>query len=222
MPLLDRTSTHDRSIARWMSLGRRELGAIAAAVFAALAVASPLAAGAQAQPAPAPSAQAGSDDPRSGQDQVTDSRKPGTKIGLRGHGFVREPSGVFTTVDVPRASSFTIVFGINTTGDTVGGYVDARGATHGFLRRGDDITTIDVPGAKGTFAFRANDVGQIVGAYGNEANVPATQLPHGFLLDIATGVFTPIDVPGALAPLHRTSGELDTKPYREAKLVARV
>jgi probable HAF family extracellular repeat protein len=196
MPLLDRRRAHDRTSARWMSSGRRELGAIAAAVCAALAVASPLAGGAQAQqPAAAPSDQARSDDARSGQDHVTNSRKPGTKIGLRGHGFVRDASGAFSTIDVDGARSFTVVFGINSTGDTAGGYVDARGTLHGFLRRAGTITTIDFPGAKATFATRVNDLGQIVGAYSNDPNTPALELPHGFLLD--NGAFTKIDVPGA-------------------------
>ncbi len=126
------------------------------------------------------------------------SRNGRDVIGLRGHGFVRDAGGNVTTIDVRRATSFTIVFGINTNGEMVGGYVDAKGATHGLLRRGNEVTTIDVPGAEGTFAFRANDVGQIVGAYGNDANVPAFQFPHGFLLDRDSGAFTKIDVPGAI------------------------
>jgi uncharacterized membrane protein len=166
--------------------------AIAATViFSALALASAVPAwpASEAPAASKPAALAG--------DDIAPSRKNKNDVGLRGHGFTAS-NGVFTTIDVPGATSFTIVFGINTAGDTVGGYVDAQGATHGFLRRGDAITTIDVPGAQGTFAFRANDAGQIVGAYGNEANVPVTQLPHGFLLDLATGVFTTIAVPGAV------------------------
>jgi hypothetical protein len=43
------------------------------------------------------------------------------------------------------------VFGINSSGDAAGGYADQRGRLHGFLRLRGDITTIDFPGAKGTF-----------------------------------------------------------------------
>jgi probable HAF family extracellular repeat protein len=118
-------------------------------------------------------------------------------VGLKGHGFVTD-NGVFTTIDIPGARSFTVVSGINASGDTAGGYADQRGRPHGFLRRRGEITTIDFPGAQGTFAARVNDVGQVVGFYGTEPNVPAASLPHGFLLDIATGVFTTIDVPGAI------------------------
>jgi probable HAF family extracellular repeat protein len=159
-----------------------------AAVFAALTVASAVPAGEAAQSKTSDAAP----------DRSMASRKHKHEVGLRGHGFVRDTGGNFTTVDVRGATSFTIAFGITTNGATVGGYVDAGGTTHGFLRRGDRVTTIDFPGARGTFAFRANDSGKIVGAYSNDPNVPVLQLPHGFMLDIESGTFTRIDVPGAL------------------------
>jgi probable HAF family extracellular repeat protein len=46
------------------------------------------------------------------------------------------------------------------------------------------------------FAARINNRGQIVGAYSTDTHVPVFKLPHGFLLD--DGVFTKIDVPGAV------------------------
>ena len=55
---------------------------------------------------------------------------------------------------------------------------------------GPSYTTIDVPGATATSAFRSNAHGQIVGAY-----TDAGGSSHGFLLD--KGAFTTIDVPGA-------------------------
>jgi probable HAF family extracellular repeat protein len=54
---------------------------------------------------------------------------------------------------------------------------------------------IDFPGARATLVARVNAQGQTVGAYSEEANAVATDLPHGFLLK--DGVFTRIDVPGA-------------------------
>jgi uncharacterized membrane protein len=117
-------------------------------------------------------------------------------VGLRGHGFVAS-NGVFTTIDAPGASVFTIAFGIDESGKTVGGYVDDRGRLHGFLRDKQAFTVIDFPGATATFAARINSQGQIVGAYSEEPNTPVLSLPHGFLWH--DGVFTPIDVPGAIA-----------------------
>jgi probable HAF family extracellular repeat protein len=55
-------------------------------------------------------------------------------------------------------------------------------------------TPIDVPGASVTGATGLNDVGQIVGFFGQEA----TRI-HGFLL--SSGTFTTVDVPGATATL---------------------
>ncbi len=55
---------------------------------------------------------------------------------------------------------------------------------------GPTYTTIDVPGATATSAFRSNTHGQIVGGYSD-----AGGSGHGFLLD--NGAFTTIDVPGA-------------------------
>jgi hypothetical protein len=51
---------------------------------------------------------------------------------LRGHGFVAK-NGVFTTTDAPGAGAFTVVFGVDESGKTVGGYVDRGGRLHGFL-----------------------------------------------------------------------------------------
>lgn len=117
-------------------------------------------------------------------------------VGLAGHGFVRDASGAFTTIEAPRAGAFTVVFHVDDSGTTAGAYVDRRGTLHGFLRDQSGFTPIDFPGAKATLVARMNAAGQIVGAYGHDDNTPALQLPHGFLLD--DGVFTKIDVPGAL------------------------
>src|SRR5262245_3139218 len=50
---------------------------------------------------------------------------------VRGHGFVLN-NGDFTTIDAPGAGLFTITFGIDDGGRTVGGYVDRKGTLHGF------------------------------------------------------------------------------------------
>ncbi len=123
------------------------------------------------------------------------ARKGHDAIGLRGHGFVRDSGGGFTTIDAPRADFFTVVFGLDDTGRSVGSYVDRRGRLRGFVREQDRFATIDYPGARATFIARANDHGQVVGGYSENANDVATDLPHGFLLE--DGTFTRIDVPGA-------------------------
>ena len=115
-------------------------------------------------------------------------------LSIEGHGFVAD-NGMFTTIDAPRPDFFTVVFGLDDTGRSVGSYVDSRGRLHGFVREQGRFTTIDYPGAKATFVARANDRGQIVGAYSENANEVATDLPHVFLLE--DGVFTRIDVPRA-------------------------
>jgi probable HAF family extracellular repeat protein len=105
-------------------------------------------------------------------------------------------NGGFTTIDAPGAVAYTVVFGIDESGQTVGGYVDGQGTLHGLLRDHDKFTVIDFPGARATLVARVNAQGQMVGAYSQEANAVATDLPHGFLLK--DGVFTRIDVPGAV------------------------
>jgi uncharacterized membrane protein len=128
-------------------------------------------------------------------EQRRHNRKGGSDVGIKGRGFIGD-NNVFTTIDAPAAGSYTIVFGVDNRGRSLGGYVDERGKLHGFLKDKKAFTALDFPGAKGTFAFRANDAGQIVGGYSEEPNIPALELPHGFLLD--NGVFTKIDVPGAV------------------------
>ena len=133
----------------------------------------------------------------SGGSHMMDSHKGKNDTGIRGHGFVAD-SGVFTTIDAPGAGLFTGVFGIDESGKTVGGYIDDRGRLHGFLRDKEAFTVIDFPGAKATVASKINTQGQIVGAYSENSNTPALDLPHGFLFD--KGVFTTIEASDATAP----------------------
>jgi len=51
--------------------------------------------------------------------------------GYDGHGFLLS-RGTFTTIDFPNSVT-TNAFGINNRGQIVGLYVDASGATHGFV-----------------------------------------------------------------------------------------
>jgi hypothetical protein len=78
----------------------------------------------------------------------------------------------------------------------LGGYEDADGRVHGFVRDEDgDIRTIDVPGAYATIATRTNDRGQVVGDYFETQQKTEQGLKRGFMLD--RGRFIRIDAPGA-------------------------
>jgi probable HAF family extracellular repeat protein len=152
-------------------------------VFTALALASAALAGQATSPTAAGAT-------ASAHGQVTPSRTGTGAGGIRGHGFVHDAGGNFTTIDVPGATSLTIVFGINTNGATAGGYVDARGTLHGFLRCDRTITTIDVPDATSTGLSGINDRGDIVGGYFDDAR------RHGFMF--SNGRFTTTTAAGAI------------------------
>jgi uncharacterized membrane protein len=126
----------------------------------------------------------------------------GDAAALIGHGFLLDED-VFTIIDHPDAVAETAVFGINSRGQIVGGYVDAEGTVRSFLLDDGVFTPIDHPNAgagpgTGTLAFGLNDRGQVVGGY-----LDADGRGHGFLLDRVRGarrdkrVFTPIDHPDA-------------------------
>jgi probable HAF family extracellular repeat protein len=92
--------------------------------------------------------------------------------------FVRTRSG-FTPL-MFAGSSDTRALGINRMNTVVGSYVDAAGATHGFLAtnalRHAKWQTIDVPNATSTVVNGINNLGQIVGFY-----TTADGATHGFL-----------------------------------------
>lgn len=90
----------------------------------------------------------------------------------------------------------TYVQGINNAGQVVGGYVDARFRSHGFLWRrtnsySEPATPFDVAGAVETYGRGINSAGLIVGYA-----VDASGKHHG-LFRTATGAVTPVDASGA-------------------------
>ena len=101
---------------------------------------------------------------------------PPTGGAAQRHGFLRDTSGSFTTIDVPGANQ-TLAGGINNTGQIVGSFdiTSSLEHTHGFLYTGGSFTIIDVPGATETGANGINDAGQIVGAFRDSTG------EHGFL-----------------------------------------
>src|SRR5262249_41119 len=71
----------------------------------------------------------------------------------------------YTQVDVTGAV-FTGLFAINSSGQTVGLYVDGSNATHAFLRNvNGSIVTIDYPGAIFIAANGINSQGDVVGRW---------------------------------------------------------
>jgi hypothetical protein len=113
------------------------------------------------------------------------------------HGFLRSPSGVFTTFDVPGNSTSTISAAINIYGATTGTFVDAFNAQHGYLRNQDgSFITFDVPGmgvggSIGTVSI--NPSGSVVGFW-QSASSPL----EGFLRNPDNSV-TVLNFPGSLS-----------------------
>ena len=96
-------------------------------------------------------------------------------------------SPALTTIDFPGATQ-TIAFGIDSSGDIVGSYVQAS-LRHGFVLSRGTFTTIDVFGAASTALTGSNPEGDLVGGY------VSAGVNHGVLF--SGGTVTTIDVPGA-------------------------
>jgi hypothetical protein len=109
------------------------------------------------------------------------------------HGFVYS-GGKYAAVNFPGAT-VTEVMGVNDSGDLVGMYqLSGNLNFHGFLKHGNDFTSIDDPSATiGTIAFGINKSGMIVGSYDNA---------HGFVYQ--NGTFTTLDAPQLAGEPHQT------------------
>lgn len=106
------------------------------------------------------------------------------------------PAGQYNymQVDVPGAV-FTELSGINSWGQTVGGYVDGSGTFHGLLRNiNGSIVTIDYPGAIFTGANGINSRGDIVGRWDDSNNITHT------FLRTSQGTITSFDPPAPCVP----------------------
>jgi hypothetical protein len=131
------------------------------------------------------------------------------------HGFLLSASSVFTSIDVPGAST-TGVFGgtlltsVDGFGDVTGAYSDANGVEHGFAIAGGTSTInapLDAPGAgtagffAGTVPLSINGTGELAGTYADPGGIF-----HGFLATaspVATPVFSP--VPGTFSSSQAVS-----------------
>ncbi len=90
-------------------------------------------------------------------------------------GFVRQPDGTITTINVP-GSDLTHPDVINAPGRVAGSYSAFDGIPHGFLREGDGTFALfDVPGSSSTQPTGMNLSSQITGYYQDATGV------HGFL-----------------------------------------
>jgi hypothetical protein len=105
------------------------------------------------------------------------------------HGFVRNPDGSITKIDVSGASGLNTT-GISSTGVVLGYYTDANGL-HGFIRATNGtITTFDALGMA-TLPFGINAQGTITGNYFDTNGVQ-----HGFVRN-KDGSITTVDAPNA-------------------------
>jgi uncharacterized protein DUF3466 len=117
------------------------------------------------------------------------------------HGFLRTSRGDLRSIDVPGAI-FTVAAGINNDGYIVGQFrlaTDSPRVRRGFLLSEGGFKEIDPPGALFTNVLGIGEGGAIVGRYCTTVASPCTpnsRTVHGFLL--VDGVYTTIDVPGAL------------------------
>ncbi len=99
------------------------------------------------------------------------------------HGFVRDPTGKFTTIDAPGAGpEGTYATGVNGVGTTAGRFADSNGVYHGFVRTsGGKFTTFDPPDAgtgygQGVATIAINAAGEVYGDYTDSSGVS-----HGFM-----------------------------------------
>src|SRR5579872_1632466 len=119
------------------------------------------------------------------------------------HGFLMSASSVFTSIDVPGASTTgifggTLLTNMDTLGDVTGAYSDANGVEHGFAIAGGTSTInapLDAPGAgtaglfAGTVPLSINGTGELAGTYAD-----ASGIFHGFMATasaVATPTFSP-------------------------------
>jgi hypothetical protein len=118
-----------------------------------------------------------------------------------GGDFIRNVDGSISVLGAPAADWI----GFCGTNALAGRYQDAAAVEHGFVGPiSGPFTSFDVAGSTGTYAWKANSAGQIVGTW------TAGSVYHGFLRN-ANGSITKFDVPGEAQTFPEainTSGEV--------------
>lgn len=102
------------------------------------------------------------------------------------HAYIRDAHGNFLVPPVPNSQAT----GINDRGVVIGFTQPTTTTSDGFILRGNDLTTLDVPGSTFTQPLGENNQGQIVGTYNDAAGAA-----HGFVYRY--GSFQTVDVPGS-------------------------
>jgi len=110
----------------------------------------------------------------------------GAQNGAPTQGFLRNTDGSISVLGAPAADWI----GFCGTNALAGRYQDAAAVEHGFVGAiSGPFTSFDVAGSTGTYAWKANSVGQIVGTWTASGN-----LYHGFVRN-SNGSITTFDVP---------------------------
>ena len=110
----------------------------------------------------------------------------GTQNGAPTQDFIRNADGSISVLGAPAADWI----GFSGTNRLAGRYQDAMAVEHGFVGPiSGPFTSFDVAGATGTYPWKANSAGQIVGTWTASGNVY-----HGFLRN-TDGSITKFDVP---------------------------
>jgi hypothetical protein len=93
---------------------------------------------------------------------------------------------------VPGAVNGAVAGGINNRDQVTGFYVDSSGVPQGFVKDGQNYTTIAAPGAYYTFGTGINNQGVLAGAYGDASG------HHGFIWSKGKLVTVDAPIPGSL------------------------
>jgi hypothetical protein len=102
-------------------------------------------------------------------------------------------------------------YAINNLGHVVGSYSDTAGNLHGFVMRGNTVTTFDAPDGAPTELYGINDLGEMIGVtYDDAGNT------HGFTL--WNGVFRAIDIAGSASTVPLSINDFGTVVGEDVEL----
>jgi hypothetical protein len=106
------------------------------------------------------------------------------------HGFFLR-GGVFHNFDVP-GSTWTVIEGLNNTGDFCGWDISGSGVQSAFFSIGGVITEFTVPQATGIVAYQINSSNQVCGHFLDDSSIP-----HGYFRDSDGTIYASIDPAGS-------------------------